>query len=343
VKLPVKRFLTIEHEYTFVVEAEFVGESENVSTTGGGLVSGALVITGAGGMAFVSGGATTMGAAGGGLVSGLLVSTGAFVETDTTATFVGAGAGGTTFVAGIFVGVIGAGATATGGGAGLGGGVLVGLIQTPSKAITPTTKMAMPNLFFIRSIRILRHLISTERLYFLHNRSGVNAKFRKQFLRLAGMRHSDHGQFVDFDSVPAQFAGDRVAKATLGIMILDGDDSVFCLLRGGENFLFAKRLYAVSVNDGDVDAFAFQGIRGFQRFKQRDARRDNCDLVARAQNFSAANGELVVVAVNYRRLGTRCAEKLTPFAQSHLLKQLFRGDGVGRIQNSAADNCAHHG
>ena len=70
-----------------------------------------------------------MGTAGGGLVSGLLVSTGAFVGTETTATFVGAGAGGTTFVAGIFVGVIVAGATATGCGAGLGGGVLGGLIK----------------------------------------------------------------------------------------------------------------------------------------------------------------------------------------------------------------------
>jgi hypothetical protein len=146
VKLSVKRFLTIEHEYAFV------GEAENVSTAGGGLVSGTLVTTGATGMEFVSGVATTMGAAGGGLVSGLLVTTGAFVGIGTTATFVGAGAGGTTFVAGIFVGVIVAGASATGGGAGLGGGVLVGLIQKPSKAITPTTKMAMPNLFFIRSI-----------------------------------------------------------------------------------------------------------------------------------------------------------------------------------------------
>ena len=46
-------------------------------------------------------------------------------------------------------------------------------------------------------------------------------------------------------------------------------------LRGGENFFFAERLDAVSVNDRDVDAFGFQRVGGFQRFKQRDARRDD--------------------------------------------------------------------
>ena len=65
-------------------------------------------------------------------------------------------------------------------------------------------------------------------------------KVRQQFLRLAGARHADHGELVDFDAFDAQFARDRVAQTAFGIMIFDGDDGVVGLFARRREFLFCR-------------------------------------------------------------------------------------------------------
>ena len=67
----------------------------------------------------------------------------------------------------------------------------------------------------------------------LHNRRGINAEVRQQFRRFARTRQRRHGELVDFDSIHAEFAGDRVAQTAFEIMIFDGNDGVAGLLRGG--------------------------------------------------------------------------------------------------------------
>jgi hypothetical protein len=42
-----------------------------------------------------------------------------------------------------------------------------------------------------------------QRLHFFHNPRRVNAELGEQLFRLAGVRHTDHGQLVDFDALDA--------------------------------------------------------------------------------------------------------------------------------------------
>ena len=145
VKLPVKRFLMNEHELFFAGGVEFVTTAETEFE-----LSGAMETE-------LFSGTEAVGATGGRVGSGRLVST---VGADAA----GAAGGG---LAGVVSGAsCGLGATAgavsgTGCGAGLpGGGVLCVLIKAASNAKMPITKMAIPNLFFMRAIRRLRLLIN---------------------------------------------------------------------------------------------------------------------------------------------------------------------------------------
>ena len=65
-----------------------------------------------------------------------------------------------------------------------------------------------------------------------HNASGVNAEVRQQFRRLAGTRQRRHRELVDFDSVHAEFARDRVTQTTFKVMVFDGDNGTVRFLRG---------------------------------------------------------------------------------------------------------------
>ena len=71
---------------------------------------------------------------------------------------------------------------------------------------------------------------STQGFDLFHDTGGVNTEVRQQFPRFAGTRQCRHREFVDFDSIRAEFARDRVAQTAFEVMILNGDDgvAVFC-------------------------------------------------------------------------------------------------------------------
>jgi len=92
-------------------------------------------------------------------------------------------------------------------------------------------------------------------------------------------QNSSSSLTTDQYAIAAQFTGDGVAQAALGIMIFDGYDSVVGFLRGGFDDIFSQRFYAVGINNGDADASAFQFIGRLQGLEQGDARGDHSHFV----------------------------------------------------------------
>jgi len=110
------------------------------------------------------------------------------------------------------------------------------------------------------------------------------------------------GELMDFDAIRAEFTCDSIAQTAFGVVVFNGDDEVVGLLRGFAEEIFGERFDAVGVNYGNSGPFVLEGVGCFEGFEQGCAGSDDSNFVpgGLAENFCAADGELLVVVINDR-------------------------------------------
>ncbi len=79
-----------------------------------------------------------------------------------------------------------------------------------------------------------------ESFNFSDYRCRINSIFRQQFLRLARMWQLPDSQFMDLDSIRAQFARHRITQPALGIMVFHCQNQIIRFLGGCFDDIFGQ-------------------------------------------------------------------------------------------------------
>lgn len=174
----------------------------------------------------------------------------------------------------------------------------------------------------------------------------VDAKVAEQLLGFAGPRHFLYGQ-LPHDNV-GLLSDDRqhsLAKTSLGVVILDGEDLAANLRGVLQDCFVIEGLDGEGVDDAHVNARLGEDVSRFQTLVQRDAGADEegTVAVARAHHLGLADGQRLVVLVDDRGVGPARANEAHALGVGGELDGAFRRHRVRRVEDGRARDCAEHG
>lgn len=164
----------------------------------------------------------------------------------------------------------------------------------------------------------------------------ADAEHINQDGRRAGARNGRNEEMLDDDiSLVSDGRQNRLAEPALTVMILNHDDASTALLRVRHDRLAVQRLDGERIQHASVDAGLGQLSGGVQCLVQRNAGADQQHLIlARLlHHLRLARGELLLVAVNHRRVGTRGSDEAHALGVGSELHRAFRADSVGWIKH----------
>jgi hypothetical protein len=130
-----------------------------------------------------------------------------------------------------------------------------------------------------------------------------------------------------------------IAEAALEEMVFDGDDPAG-RLRGGLQRVRVDRLDRVGVDHACADSFFVERCSGFECLVNGDSDADDRDVVVvgRPDHLAAADFELVVRAVDDRRVRAQRAKEDDAFRVRHLGDELRGLVCVARMEHDAGVN-----
>ena len=113
--------------------------------------------------------------------------------------------------------------------------------------------------------------------------------------------------------------GLHIFAITFGIMIFDGNDPPAALFGVVDDEFGVDGFDGEGIQDADLDAVSLQLIGGLEAFVQRDSGSDDQSLVRSglANDFAAADAELLLVAVDHLRVRTRRADEADAWRKSY--------------------------
>src|SRR5262245_9066920 len=95
------------------------------------------------------------------------------------------------------------------------------------------------------------HLRRQQRFNLSDDRRRIDVVFGEKLLGFPGVGKFEHSELVDAEAFRTELSRNRVAKAAFSKMILDAQNEVVGFGGGGFDHVFAQRLDAIGVDDGD--------------------------------------------------------------------------------------------